>query len=271
MKRIAWLTDIHLNFVDDDRFDEFLLALHDCDADAYLLGGDIAEAPSCLSYLEKIDRQLGKPIYFVLGNHDYYHGSIPAVREAATELCRQRPLLHFLTSGVVIPLAQDVGLVGHDGWADGRAGNYAQSNVMLSDYRLIKEFAPMFFEPAARGKLLAALGDEAAVAIRTSLLVALERFEHVYLLMHVPPLREACWHEGRISDDDWAPHFVCQAAGEAILDLMSRHSTHKLTVLCGHTHSDGVCRPLPNVEILTGRAEYRFPEIQQVFTLGKAP
>jgi hypothetical protein len=29
---------------------------------------------------------------------------------------------------------------------------------------------------------------------------ALGRFRHVVVLTHVPPFREACWHEGRISD-----------------------------------------------------------------------
>ena len=33
----------------------------------------------------------------------------------------------------------EVGLVGHDGWSDGRAGNYAGSDVFLSDYLLIDE------------------------------------------------------------------------------------------------------------------------------------
>jgi hypothetical protein len=88
------------------------------------------------------------------------------------------------------------------------------------------------------------------------------------LATHVPPLREACWHEGRLSDDEWAPHFTCKAMGDAILEIMRDYPQRKLTVFCGHTHSPGQCRPLPNVEILTGGAKYGLPGIQRVIELG---
>ena len=50
---------------------------------------------------------------------------------------------------------------------------------------------------------------------------ALERFEHVLVLTHVPPFREACWHEGRISGDDYLPYFACKATGDVLLDEAS--------------------------------------------------
>ena len=39
---------------------------------------------------------LRRPIYFVLGNHDYYFGSIDKVRKAVKQLCQERPNLHYL-------------------------------------------------------------------------------------------------------------------------------------------------------------------------------
>jgi hypothetical protein len=85
------------------------------------------------------------------------------------------------------------------------------------------------------------------------------------LLTHVPPLREACWHQGHLSDDEWSPHFTCLAVGNAILQIMPQWPDRKLTVLCGHTHSGGRCRPLDNVEILTGEAKYGEPKIQRIW------
>ncbi len=85
------------------------------------------------------------------------------------------------------------------------------------------------------------------------------------LLTHIPPLREACWHDGKISDDDWAPFFTCRAVGDAILEIMADHPRQQLTVLCGHTHGAGVAHPLPNVEILTGGAKYGHPAVQRIF------
>lgn len=39
----------------------------------------------------------------------------------------------------------------------------------------------------------------------------------VIVATHVPPYRESCWYEGKISDDNWAPFFVCGQVGEVLL------------------------------------------------------
>lgn len=265
MTSIAWLTDIHLNFLDADAQQRFLGELRNCPADAILLGGDIGEAPDVCDYLRQLNEALARPIYFVLGNHDFYRGSIQTVRRDVTDLAQQTPRLHYLSVGESVELAPGVGLVGHDGWADGRVGDYERSLIMLNDYRLIEELAQ--FNKRKRLTKLHALGDEAAEHIRRVLPPALHRWPHVFLLTHVPPMREACWHEGRLSDDEWAPHFACQAMGSAILDIMADQSDKRLTVLCGHTHGTGECQPAPNVTILTGGAEYGQPKVQRTFEL----
>ncbi len=262
MSRLAWLTDVHLNFLGEDALESFLDEVRQARADAILLGGDIGEADSVVDYLARLDDAWDPPIYFVLGNHDFYRGSIQLVRQRASQLCKSRPKLHYLTTSRCFTLGPDVALVGHDGWADARVGNYERSVVMMTDYKLIAELAP--FNKQQRQQALMALGDEAAEHIRQVLPTALANHQRVILLTHVPPLREACWYDGQISDDQWSPHFTCQAMGEAILDIMHDHADRELTVLCGHTHSPGRCQPLPNTEILTGGAEYGFPVVQRV-------
>jgi Icc-related predicted phosphoesterase len=93
----------------------------------------------------------------------------------------------------------------------------------------------------------------------------LDRYKEVVMLTHVPPLREACWHEGNISDDEWAPHFTCKAVGDVLLEVMPDYPDHSLMVLCGHTHGRGETHPLPNLRILTGAAQYGNPDIEQIF------
>lgn len=264
MIRIAWLTDIHLNFVKPHLIDDFLLQLREA-ADIVLISGDIGEGRDVVAYLARIDEVLQRPVYFVLGNHDFYFGSIADVRRRVAKVCQDRPNLRYLTTSPPVQLAPAVGLVGHDGWADGRIGNYERSYVMMNDYKLIKELAGV--GKRERWPLLKALGDAAAVHIRDVLPQALQAFPRVFLVTHVPPLREACWHEGKISDDEWAPHFTCQAMGDAILEVMHDHPENELTVLCGHTHGTGETQPLKNVRILTGGATYGQPEIKQVFEL----
>ncbi len=231
--------------------------------DGVLLGGDVAEAIDLGDYLERIDERLQTEIYFVLGNHDYYSGWIEPVREQVRHLCAALPRLHYLSETGPFGLARGVGLIGHDGWADARLGDYEKSVVSMQDFHVIGDFVGLGKQ--ARLPRLHALGDEAADHIRRELPVALDKFDHVVLLTHIPPLREACWHEGKTSDDDWAPFFTCRALGDAILEIMPSHPRKQLTVLCGHTHGEGVVEPLPNVEILTGGAKYGQPAVQRVF------
>ena len=235
MKRIAWTTDIHLDFVSDDKLLSFLEQLHKSQADALLFSGDIGEASSVTGYLSQVAAAAQCPTYFVLGNHDFYEGSIRAVRQQVSDLCEDHGSLHYLTRGDVFALSDQVGLVGHDGWADGRIGDYESSEVMMHDYKLIKELAP--YSKLDRWPILKQLGDEAAAHIERVLKLALAQFSRIYLVTHVPPLREACWHNDEISDDEWAPHFTCQAVGETILRIMQKHPDRELTVLCGHTHT----------------------------------
>ena len=264
--RLAWLSDIHLNFLSRDDADDFFAKIRVESPDAILLTGDIGEARNVVVWLERLDRELQRPIYFVLGNHDFYGGSIEAVRAAVTALERPRPHLKYLTAtDEVIELTPTVGLVGDDGWADARLGNYEQSLIMMNDYRLITELAPLSKQD--RWPRLKELGDQAAAHVRRLLPQALDSYEQVILGTHVPPLREACWHEGQLSNDEWLPHFTCKAVGDAILEIMRANPTRQLNVYCGHTHSPGICQPLPNVAIHTGSAHYGVPEIQGIIEI----
>jgi Icc protein len=265
MKRIVWLTDIHLNFLLVQQVDSFLESVVQLQPDVVLVGGDIAESHNLCQYLQQMQAAIAAPIYFVLGNHDYYHGSIAETRKRVADFCRQYPRLHYLTREDVAQLTEHVGLAGHDGWADGRLGDYPRSLVVIHDSKLIAELAPL--DKEGRWKVLQALGDEAAAHVRQVLPLAFERYRDVVFLTHVPPFREACWHEGRLSDDQWLPHFTCQAVGQAILECMAARPHNRLTVLCGHTHGHGETQPLSNVLVITGGAEYGRPEIGRVLEL----
>jgi 3',5'-cyclic AMP phosphodiesterase CpdA len=263
MQRVVWLTDIHLNFLAADGIERFLDGIVVLKPDAVLLGGDIAEAHDLIRHLNRLAAVLPCPVHFVLGNHDFYRGSIDRVRREVAEFCATTPKMIWLTAAGIVELAPEVGLVGHDGWADGRLGDYERSLVMLNDYRLIEELAQV--DKAGRWDLLKRLGDEAAEHVLRVLPAALETYPQVVFLTHVPPLRETCWHQGRTSDEEWLPHFTCHAVGEALLKVMRERPDRRLTVLCGHTHSSGEAWPLANVQVLTGAAEYGHPCVQRVF------
>ena len=147
--RLAWLTDIHLNFVDAIRLDELFASVRDR-ADAVAISGDIAESRDVCHYLRTIEEIVQKPIYFVLGNHDFYRGSIPQVRRMVAGLASESEYLKYLTAMQVAELTPTTAIIGHDGWADGRLGDFRRSNVILSDHTLIAEIARWFDGFSAR-------------------------------------------------------------------------------------------------------------------------
>jgi len=262
MKRLAWLTDIHLNFLDSRRVKEFCRSVADHHPDAVLISGDIGDASTIKIYLWILEDEIDRPIYFILGNHDFYHGSIAGVRAAIQELSERSDSLHWLPAKGVVKLTAETCLIGIDSWADGRLGDYEKSHVMLNDYNLIKELTGL--DQIARRLKLNELGDSAAAELRDILPEALDRFRQVILLTHVPPFKEACWHEGTLSNDDWLPHFSCKAVGETLVEFMRRNSHCEMTVLCGHTHSAGSAKILPNLSVKTGGGVYGSPRLQEL-------
>ena len=48
--------------------------------DGVVLSGDLSSAPTLIEHLELLAEHLALPCYVVLGNHDYYGGSIAGVR-----------------------------------------------------------------------------------------------------------------------------------------------------------------------------------------------
>jgi len=261
--RIAWATDIHLDHAGLDAIERFCLDILDAAPDALLLTGDIAEAPTIERYLFMLGECLQRPIYFVLGNHDYYRGSIAKVRSWAARAHEQSPWLRWLPAQDTVALTPNTALIGHDGWSDGRFGDFHESPVMLNDYVHIAELRNLS-KPDLLNQLNA-LGDEAAAHFRTVLAPAATRFSQVILLMHMPPFREACLFRGKPGNAHWLPHFTCKAVGETLVEAMQVQPQCHLQVLCGHTHTAADVRILPNLRVRTGAADYGTPQLQAVF------
>jgi Icc protein len=263
--RAVWVTDIHLDFLPEVEVGDFLQTIAAEDPNVVLLGGDISTATSIERHLSKMESLIDAPICFVLGNHDFYHGSITAVRDAVGLLTEKSSRLHWLNTTGVYPLTDTTAVVGHDGWADARLGDYRGSPVELSDFFLIDELRGIDREELIR--VLRRLGDEAAEHLRTVLPEALSSHRRVVLLTHVPPFREATWYDGEISNDNWLPFFCCKAVGDVLTENMSHRPDRELIVLCGHTHGGGEAQILPNLRVVTGGAQYRYPKVQAVLDI----
>src|SRR5690606_16080809 len=138
--QLAWATDIHFDHAGPEAKTAFLQALQTSEAEALCLTGDLSEAPQLTEHLQEIAGAFERPVYFVLGNHDYYHSSLSAVRTQMQRLSQDHPWLRWLPACGITPLNAQTALLGHDGWGDGRHGNLAQSWIKMTDFRLIDDF-----------------------------------------------------------------------------------------------------------------------------------
>ena len=135
--KLAWMTDIHLNFLDSDARRLFYQEILKTSSYAVLISGDIAEAISVSGILTEMVDYIKKPIYFILGNHDYYRGEVDKVRESLGALTEKHDLLFWLPAAGVQVFNNNTVLIGQDGWADGRLGDYHNSRITLNDSRMI--------------------------------------------------------------------------------------------------------------------------------------
>ena len=254
-----------MNFVEPEIQLAFFEEINSHQSDGLLISGDIAEAHTVTKFLEFMSEHVRCPIYFVLGNHDFYFSDVDSVRAAMTSLHTENRKLFYLTDQQPIPLNDSACLIGDDGWADGRAGNYDASTVYLHDYDLIRDIAQL--ESDERLIQLQRLATESSQRMDRILHQALQFYDLIYCLTHVPPYWESVWHDGKISDANWAPHFCNLTLGETFQRIMADFPAKQLIVLCGHTHGKGEATITPNIQVLTGDAVYGSPKINRIIKL----
>lgn len=266
MAKIIWCTDLHLNFLNQAKlrkFSDSIFQLTSLNKDlaGIVVTGDISEATTIEEHLKFIAKDHSLPIYFVLGNHDYYKGSFAQVRKQVNDLCCFQPNLRFLTTeNSFCRLSADIAIVGHDGWYDGLYSDwFARHVVEMADYNLISEFA----EISNRFMLheaLKARAREGAKQVKTRAQEAIDKgMKKIVIATHVPPWRQNSVYKGEISDESWLPNFSSKIMGDAILSISEENPEVKFEVLCGHSHGDAEYSPNGSIRSRTGFSEYGRP------------
>lgn len=277
--KLLHTTDIHLNFVHIEKLRSFCVKIAAEKPDAIVITGDISEAPQLFSDLTILRTEIKKsyptPIFFVCGNHDYYYGSIVTMRKQLTEQLtyseedkkNHAPYVAWLGSSGIIPLTKTVCLIGHDGWYDAEYASFFKSNVQLWDYSIITELNLSWISKNDLVIQLKKLASEAAQYIEYNLEKAFDQFNHVFVATHVPPFKENAVYNGKVSDNNWLPHFSSKIMGDMLLKMANKYQNKQITVLCGHSHGFADNILLPNLRCITGEAKYKHPKINNVFEL----
>jgi hypothetical protein len=195
---------------------------------------------------------------------------VDSLRQEIIGLTKNEKLLHWLPSSSAHDLGNQTLLVGEDCWADGRHGDYTNSRVLLNDSRMInKLFQSSILGKYALLETMQHLADQDAQALKVRLsdVISNHRPKKVIILIHVPPFKEACLHDGKTSSDDFLPFFSSKITGEVLMQIAQENVDIDFLVFCGHTHGQAHFQPCDNLIVKVGTAEYRQPEIQEIITV----
>lgn len=278
----SWASDIHLNFISEQSRFYFYDIFKDYPSDNILITGDIADAEYTYSYLAELALHLkdtSKTVYFVLGNHDYYHGSVPDYRNEMKALCKRYSNMVYLTHTPGIDLGDGFTLVVVDGWADARNGNYEDSPVVLNDSRYIKEISPWKNEMERMANKMnkrkvretirlnmQKLADEDAYILESQIDKVLSndvKPHTIIIATHVPPVKSYIF-EDKPCTDDYLPFFTSKVLNDLLIKKAAENPNVDFFSFSGHTHQDTRFIETQNLECYIAKAEYMYPKIQDI-------
>lgn len=263
MSKLIWASDVHLNFLQNDEKlrHDFYEQLKEAEGDNILLTGDIAESHNVVMFVEEMQERTGKPVYFVLGNHDFYGSSVLAVKQSVKHL-------GYLPKNMGVPLSDDTILIGVDGWGDTRYGDYENSRLTMSDWLYIEDLKTEYLKGMAKLKVqLMKLADSDARKLERRVLKAVKSFKKIIIATHVPPLEEVCLNAGRKSTPSGLPFFSSKCLSDAIVPIAKKNPGVDFLWLSGHTHSRARHKPCNNLTSKVAKADYYYPQIEEIINV----
>lgn len=272
--KIAWVTDIHLDHLheitinpgygpekrlSEAKVEAFCKKILAKSPDSVLITGDISNAEVIEIHLMWLEKYLPDlPIYFVLGNHDYYHGSIWEVRQRLAKYDGTKTRTIWLNTQGVVPLTEKTALVGHDGWYDGGYSDWFKSRLVMAEYHIVHEFR--LKPPQVVYEKLQELAQGCADHIHKHVFEAAKTFPNVLFATHVPAFRNNSRAPNRqLSDPSWLPNMSSKKAGDALVQAAMNHRKVQFTCLSGHTHTPWEETYMDNLKEITGASDYGSP------------
>ncbi|MEP6903024.1 MAG: metallophosphoesterase [Actinomycetota bacterium] len=255
MKQLAWATDIHLDRLTERDYLEYKEYLQELNPDCLIISGDIAEGEVVCKSLKDFNDSFDFPIYFVLGNHDFYFSGFAEVEENVRALIKESGNLNWLSESGIVQLNDSTALIGVEGWGDARNGTLNLSEGTTRDVMSIADYKGL--SRVEIGELLKSKGDRYAEILRPVLFEAVKNFQKVIFVTHVPPFVEVCFDRSlRICGEFKLPFYTCKVIGDMLLEVMTENPSCQMTVLCGHTHEKADTKILENLRVRVKESGY---------------
>jgi predicted phosphodiesterase len=251
-----WLTDTHFNFLSKEKLISYFIEIQSRHPDGIFLTGDISTGSQLIQHLQWMSGIIHCPIYFVLGNHDFYRSDFLTVNQSIISLMKTNKNLLYLNICDPITLSKNVGIIGDNGWYDARWREPHTSLVFCFDYFFIKDFRSLIFNKD-RLSLVRQKADESALHIEFKLRDALKEYSTVYLLTHIPPWPESQNNWGGLESKFWMPYNSSKVTADMLLAIMDENPNKKLIILSGHVHAKKTYTKYisHNIECVIGQAD----------------
>jgi hypothetical protein len=151
-------------------------------------------------------------------------------------------------------LADDVALIGAEGWYDASLGDPKLLRWTTDWFRTF-DFLHLD-DMETRVDAWRKMAKASATAIAGRLEKALENHKTVYIITHFPPWKEATRAEGTWTEKFWLPYNTNVAMGQAIERVMDGRKKKRVIVLAGHTHNPCQVRVSNTIQCMVARASY---------------
>jgi predicted phosphodiesterase len=264
IKRVCWLTDTHLNVLAAAARQAFYQTVVEQQCDAIIITGDISETPSTTAQmLQEMHASIRSPIYFVLGNHDYFSSTVELAHKQMRLLHKQNSALVWLPLYEYIPLTKTHALLGQDGWADARLGNFAIPDENDLDAQNIHDLIEAKrTSRAALQKKMQHLADRDASQLQHQIEQAIhDGYQKLTVVTHIPPYAEVAWHRDKPYDEVKLPYFTSDAIATVLNKSSKKYPEVTFRVLCGHTHTARKAQITTNLSVNVGYAKTGSPKV----------
>lgn len=262
--KIAFCSDLHLNFIPKNEIINFANKITDTGCDILLISGDIAESQSLDECLSLLANTFCKPIYYVLGNHCYYKSSIKDTINYCNKYLNTG-YLNFMDNRIV-KINNEITLIGQNIFYDLSVGNLT-GDFDIADFDQIKDFKPLMY-PKQRLDYFQNKAREDAINLHNLIEEAVNYSKKIIYLAHPPLDEDISFYGDRKSPSYSIGYFCNKIVGDKLKEMASKYLNIDFLALTGHSHYRASYE-VDNLKMYVAAAKYYEPNIEKIFSFIK--
>ena len=275
MLTLTHLSDLHFDHCSEVQIVEFAKQII---SDVILITGDISTSHKFRNHIFLFERYTNRPIYYVLGNHDFYYSSINEFRNKVCDIDRMSQFLKYLSSVPYIQLSNNTAIIGHDGWYD--ANNIISEEIYMNDWSLIKEYATTpdlnFYKIAQISKQICNISIKHIADSIAKVTKQKKNINNIIVATHVPPFEEIFQQISKSPEtinsrrkrfDILKPWYLSNSMGILLKKAADTFPHIKFSIFCGHLHENASVKIKDNLYCYTSEAIYSQPRIGTIFVI----